>query len=163
MKKFLALLLALVMVFALAACGGTEPTPPDTPPTLYITTPPQQPPGGRMPAGAVSVREPGPFVRHVGAQGAGRRPGPGAGRACRSARRRSAGPGPAQGLIMLLCPSCEHRLAKREVPCAERRSRYNKRAVHKRGRSASHLVRRFQAADGSYEYLNMVRSSRPHA
>lgn len=28
MKKFLALLLALVMVFALAACGGTE-TPPD--------------------------------------------------------------------------------------------------------------------------------------
>ena len=27
MKKFLALLLALVMVFALAACGGTETTP----------------------------------------------------------------------------------------------------------------------------------------
>ena len=31
MKKFLALLLALVMVFALAACGGTETTPTDTP------------------------------------------------------------------------------------------------------------------------------------
>lgn len=31
MKKLLALLLALVMVFALAACGGTEGTPSDTP------------------------------------------------------------------------------------------------------------------------------------
>lgn len=31
MKKFLALLLALVMVFALAACGETESTPTDTP------------------------------------------------------------------------------------------------------------------------------------
>lgn len=31
MKKFLALLLALVMVFALAACGGTETTPSDAP------------------------------------------------------------------------------------------------------------------------------------
>ena len=31
MKKFLALLLALVMVFALAACGGTETTPTDAP------------------------------------------------------------------------------------------------------------------------------------
>ena len=29
MKKFLALLLALVMVFALAACGGTDSTPSD--------------------------------------------------------------------------------------------------------------------------------------
>ena len=31
MKKFLALLLALVMVFALAACGEAESTPSDTP------------------------------------------------------------------------------------------------------------------------------------
>ena len=31
MKKFLALLLALVMVFALAACGGTDSTPSDAP------------------------------------------------------------------------------------------------------------------------------------
>ena len=31
MKKLLALLLALVMVFALAACGGTEGTPSDAP------------------------------------------------------------------------------------------------------------------------------------
>ncbi len=31
MKKFLALLLALVMVFALAACGEAETTPSDTP------------------------------------------------------------------------------------------------------------------------------------
>ena len=34
MKKVLALILALVMVFALAACGGeTEPTPTQNPPT----------------------------------------------------------------------------------------------------------------------------------
>ena len=37
MKKFLALLLALVMVFALAACGGTETTPTDT--CLLYTSP----------------------------------------------------------------------------------------------------------------------------
>ena len=31
MKKFLALILALVMVFCLAACGGTDSTPSDAP------------------------------------------------------------------------------------------------------------------------------------
>ena len=36
MKKFLALLLALAMVFALAACGGTETTPTDTPDDLSL-------------------------------------------------------------------------------------------------------------------------------
>lgn len=33
MKKFLALILALVMVFCLAACGGTDSTPSDAPPS----------------------------------------------------------------------------------------------------------------------------------
>ncbi len=51
MKKLLALLLALVMVLGLAACGGpapkpTEPptTPPTAPPTAPPTTPPTEPP-----------------------------------------------------------------------------------------------------------------------
>ena len=48
MKKLIALLLALVMVFALAACGGegetttTEP-PADDPPPVDDTTPPEEP------------------------------------------------------------------------------------------------------------------------
>ena len=41
MKKFLALLLALVMVFALAACGGTETTPTDTPDDSTVSEAPR--------------------------------------------------------------------------------------------------------------------------
>ena len=41
MKKFLSMLLALVMVFALVACGGkTDPTPTTTPPAGTPDAPP---------------------------------------------------------------------------------------------------------------------------
>ena len=58
MKKFLALLLALVMVFALAACG--EPAGEETTPAGEETTPAgeETAPAGDMPVVKIGVFEP---------------------------------------------------------------------------------------------------------